>query len=725
MTGRLAIAWLLALGIASTLAIGAQPAARRDYSRGNRMIADYFRTETAAVAANCLTDISSLDDWLARRESYRRQLREMLGLDPLPERTPLRPVITGRLEQDGFIVEKLHFQSLPGLYVTGNLYLPKGLRAPAPAVLYVCGHSRVVIDNVPYGAKAGYQHHAAWFARHGYVCLVIDTLQLGEIEGIHHGTYRYGRWWWNSRGYTPAGVEAWNAIRALDYLQSRPEVDPHRLGVTGRSGGGAYSWWLAALDERIQVAVPVAGITDLQDHVVEGVVEGHCDCMYLVNTYRWDYPLVAALVAPRPLLIANSDKDRIFPLEGVIRLHEKVRRIYRLYGAADRLGLLITEGPHRDTQDLQLPAFRWFDRFLKRDERLIEAAAVPFFTPQQLKVFARLPEDQRNTRIDEEFVPTAPASPLPVDPAAWSEMRADWLRLLGEKCFRGWPAEPGPLDLQPVWSAERDGLRMMAFDFTSQPAIRLRLYLLHRAQVSRPTSATLYVLSDADWLAWLAAAQTQFARELAAHGDGGGAPLSAPDPEAFRRWQRSLARSTGALAWIAPRGVGTTAWDPDPARQVQIRRRFMLLGQTLAGMQIWDVRRAVHAVRAALGNANLPMALVGRGELACAALYAALFEPRIVRLDLQSPPASHRDGPDLLNVLRVLDLPQVVAMVAGRTRVTLVTGDVDAWAYARSVAERLGWPATQLQIRPVATVSARVSRRRVAAAAADSPARPS
>ena len=97
---------------------------------------------------------------------------------------------------------------------------------------------------------------------------------------------------------------------------------------------------------------------------MDGTVEGHCDCMFVVNTYRWDYPLVAALVAPRPLLIANSDSDTIFPLDGVSRLHSKVRRIYELHKASDKLGLLITPGPHKDTQDLQLPVFRWFNRHL-------------------------------------------------------------------------------------------------------------------------------------------------------------------------------------------------------------------------------------------------------------------------------------------------------------------------------------------------------------------------
>src|SRR6185369_5788589 len=193
------------------------------------------------------------------------------------------------------------------------------------------------------------------------------------------------------RGYTPAGVEAWNGIRALDYLCTRPEVDTNRFGITGRSGGGAYSWTTAALDDRVKVAAPIAGITDLQNHVVDGVVEGHCDCMFLANTYRWDYPQLAAMVAPRPLLIGNSDKDSIFPLDGVVRLHAKVRHIYELYGAADKLGLTITEGPHKDTQELQVPALHWFNRFLKGEDPPIDTVARPMLQPEQLRVFKKLP----------------------------------------------------------------------------------------------------------------------------------------------------------------------------------------------------------------------------------------------------------------------------------------------------------------------------------------------
>ncbi|MHC4175175.1 MAG: alpha/beta hydrolase family protein, partial [Planctomycetota bacterium] len=185
-------------------------------SRGDRMLSEYFQAETARLRAQCLADVKDLEDWETKREVYRKQLFEMFGLHPLPEKTDLKPVVTGKVEHDEFTVEKIHYQSRPGLYVTANLYIPKGLEEPAPTILYVCGHGPVKKNDISYGNKVRYQHHAAWFARHGYVCFIIDTLQLGEIEGIHHGTYRYKMWWWNSRGYTSAGVEAWNCIRALD-----------------------------------------------------------------------------------------------------------------------------------------------------------------------------------------------------------------------------------------------------------------------------------------------------------------------------------------------------------------------------------------------------------------------------------------------------------------------------------------------------------------------------
>jgi dienelactone hydrolase len=632
-------------------------------SRGDQMLAEYFRSETASLARCCLADIKSLDDWKAKRGEYRRQLQEMLGLWPMPERTDLKPVITGRLEHDEFTVEKLHFQASPRLYVSANLYLPKGLTNRAPAILYVCGHGRVVTNGVSLGNKTSYQHHGEWFARNGYVCLTIDTLQLGEIQGLHHGTYREGQWWWNARGYTPAGVEAWFGLRALDYLCSRPEVDAARIGMTGRSGGGAYSWTVAALDERVKVAAPVAGITDMQNHVVDGCIEGHCDCMFFVNRYRWDFPQVAALIAPRPLLLGNTDKDRIFPLDGVVRLHDKVQRIYRLYGETNKLGLLITDGPHADTQDLQVPVFRWFNRWLKGEEPLIEKAAKKLFQPAELKVFGALPADELNTKIQETFVPAAKPPPAPLTAAEWEQQQASWLAALKQQSFAGWPGEDAPPDARPAISAERGGMRLRAWDIVSQHDVQLRFYLLeHRANPA--VSVVLEVLDDAAWKRWLGAMRAEYGSELSEELAGRSDPAS--DPVGFAAMQQALAAGRASLAWFAPRGAGSGAWSGDEKKQTQLRRRFMLLGQTLDGMRVWDVRCAVRGLRSVPEFQSAPLTIRASGTMGVNALYAALFEPGVARLELSALPKSHRDGPDYLNVLKILDLPQALQLAAGR-----------------------------------------------------------
>jgi dienelactone hydrolase len=668
-----------------------RPSTRPDTGRGDQMLADYFRAETAAIAGRCLADVKTLDDWNAKKSEYRRQLAEMLGLWPMPQKTDLQANVTSKTESEEFTVERLNFQSMPHLYVTGDLYLPKGLAKPAPAILYVCGHSKIKEKNISYGNKVGYQHHGEWFARNGYVCLVIDSLELGEIEGIHHGTYNLGMWWWQSRGYTPAGVEAWNGIRALDYLCSRPEVDATRIGMTGRSGGGAYTWYVSALDERVKVAAPVAGMTDLQNYVVDGCVEGHCDCMFMNNTYRWDYPQVAALIAPRPLLIGNSDKDSIFPLDGVYRLHEQVRRIYGLQGAAKNLGLLITEGPHKDTQDLQVPVFRWFNRFLKNEEGTVDKVATKFFEPAQLKVFDRLPDDQINSKIQETFVPMAAHPPAPASPDAWARQRDRWMSELQSKTFAGWPDAPPPLDLQPARSVVHDGIRLTSVDFTAQHDLRLRLYVA-QPEGGASSHIVLKVLDEAGWANWAAQMRVDFEPVLE------GETLPPPDAKQFDEWIGNIRSNPSITAWIAPRGIGPTAWNPDPKKQTHIKRRFALLGQTLDGMRVWDIRRAIAALRSIEGLGRMPLWLEGSGRMGGDVLYAALFEPGVARLDLSNLPKSHGDGPELLNMLQVLDMPATVAMVAERAEVHLAQTAPGAWEYPKSVIKQLRWDAGRLQI---------------------------
>jgi len=597
----------------------------------NPELADFFEDEVSRIErASELTRYATLKDWEADRPVLRQQLFDMLGLAPLPEKTPLIPVVTGTVEHPEFVVERLHFQSLPGLYVTGNLYRPKVQTGPLPAILYVCGHGRVKQDGVSLGNKTHYQHHGGWFARNGYVCLTIDTLQLGEIEGIHHGTNNLNRWWWNSRGYTPAGVEAWNCIRALDYLESRPEVDAGKLGVTGRSGGGAYSWWIAALDDRIQCAVPVAGITSMRTHVIDGCIEGHCDCMYMLNFHRWDFALVAALVAPRPLLISNTDKDGIFPLEGVVDVHRQTRHIYRLYGADKQLGLQITEGPHEDTQELHIHAFRWFNRFFRSDKSMIEKTAVKFFEPPQLKVFPQLPTDELNTRIDETFVaaastPTAEEI-LKRQTSLITELRAR----LEDRCFRGWPAADtlsADFHCDPLpgatANAPHTGTRLT---FDSQPGVPLQLDILHAPETQ------LTSLQQLELVVALDQASARKALDLAAKSSTG-----------------------SATAVFIPRPGAAVTWQGNAAKQIHIARRFQLLGLTIDGMRVWDIRRAVQLVRQQCPQLKMLTIRAGDDTEFLAAI-ASLFEPPAQRLVLPnlSPDLDHQ--PSILNLTRTVPL---------------------------------------------------------------------
>src|SRR4051812_37742759 len=283
--------------------------AKKDRKPGDEMIEKYLAAETDKLSQKFLDGAKTLDEWKQKRPRLYQEYMDMLGLWPIPEKTPLKATKTGEIEAHGVIVEKVHFQSKPGLYVTANVYRPKAQGQPSlgvrklPAIVYVCGHSNRGRD----GNKTAFQDHGFWFANNGYVCIVLDTLQLGEIAGIHHGTYgiRSGktpaetRWWWHSAGYTPAGVECWNGIRAIDYLLTRPEVDPEKIGVTGISGGGAATFWIAAADDRVKVAVPVSGMSDLESYVTNKVVNGHCDCMFVHNAYQWEWTTILALFAPK------------------------------------------------------------------------------------------------------------------------------------------------------------------------------------------------------------------------------------------------------------------------------------------------------------------------------------------------------------------------------------------------------------------------------------------
>lgn len=273
--------------------------------------------------------------------------------------------------------------------------------------------------------------------------------------------------------------------------------------------------------------------------------------MYIVNTFRWDFSKVAALVALRPLLISNTDNDTIFPLEGVVDIHRQVRHIYKLYQAEQNLGLQITEGPHADTQELHIHAFRWFNRFLRDDTTMIAKTA-----------------DRYND--------------------------ADW------KASTAVRMESLPTDELP--EAEISKFQHLRIHFDSQLHVPLfaDVVLGPQESLSSIESATILVTAD---------------------------PIKAVS-DAF-------SRKKSPLIVFCPRGMGPHSWIGNDAKQIQIARRFQLIGTTPDAMRVWDIRRAMQIVRDSCTSLRQPAHLTADQNIHLEAmtLLASLLPASIVQFE--------------------------------------------------------------------------------------------
>ncbi len=648
---------LVSLLVCASVAVAAEP---EKPLPGDVMIERYLQKETERLGSRFLDGAKTRAEWEDKKPRLRREYYEMLGLWPLPQKTPLYATITGTVERGDVVIEKLHYQSKPGLYVTGNLYRPKKIDGKLPAILYVCGHAYRGRD----GNKSAHQDHGMWFATNGYICLIVDTLQLGEIPGIHHGTYgtpyrhfgSYGRkgektvenrWWWQARGYTPAGVECWNGIRGLDYLVSRPEVDAERLGVTGISGGGAATFWIAAADERVKVAVPVSGMSDLESYVAHKIINGHCDCMFLINTYQWEWTTIAALVAPRPLLFANSDKDPIFPMDGNRRIIARLRELYKMYDKPELVDEYVSHGDHAYRPDLRIAVFKWLNKHLKHDTGEVKDADFKELPGKDLRVFPEekdIPKDALNGKIDETFVPKANVK-LPKE-GEFAEWKEGLLRELRAKSFRAFPADIPALQVkdEPTGHAfSESGIE--GFIVAEKPNFKTLLVAVQEPKdIERSSAASVALGID-------------------------------EDPSFL----------------LFPRGVFVKKWtQKSPPNYVE--RAHALLGRTVEEGRVWDI---IATFKSLQKEKKAPKRVIGVGEGGILVAYAALLEPSFPEIVIVDPPKSHREGPTFLNVLRVLDIPDALCLLAPR-RLTLINAKDKAFDRTAEI-YRLAGAADKLQ----------------------------
>jgi cephalosporin-C deacetylase-like acetyl esterase len=599
------------------------------------MIEGYLKDQTAKISERVLEGATTREEWEKKRPRLRQEYFDMLGLWPLPEKTPLNAKVTGTVERGDVVIEKLYFQSRPGLYVTGNLYRPKKIDGKLPAILYVCGHSGKGRD----GNKTAFQDHGMWFASNGYVCLIIDTLQLGEVAGKHHGTYNLGRWWWQAAGYTPAGVECWNGVRAIDYLVSRPDVDADKIGVTGISGGGAATIWISAADERVKCAVPVSGMSDLESYVSNKIINGHCDCMLMVNTYQWEWTTIAALIAPRPLLFANSDADPIFPMDGNRRIIDRLRKAYKMYDKPDLVDDYVSTGGHAYRPDLRVAVFKWINKHLKNDTGPVKDADFKDLPGKDLRVFPEdkdIPEDALNGKIDETF--TGRAEVKPPKEGAFPEWKKGLLKDLRDWSFRTFPERIPAAQAKDDFYTPEKGFE--GHPLRTEAGLKVMLSENVPNELAKKGSQLLVVLN----------------------------PEDEEKGDKIPEWAKPYA-GDNAVRLLSPRGGVAFAWTrKNPPNYVE--RAHALIGRTVDEGRVWDVAATARRLSEE-GKGEVNWKVIGRGQAGVIAAYAALFEPSIKEVIVVDPPASHRDGPIFLNVLRVCDVPDALGALAP-TPLTLV-----------------------------------------------------
>jgi len=529
--------------------------------------------------------------WENRRREIRSKFLESLGLSPLPRRTALKARITGVLDRPGYRVEKLVFESRPRFYVTSNLYIPKGRKLPAPAILCPHGHR-------PDAKGSKYQELYIGLAKKGYVVLALDGVGFGE------------RWQTGHRcqaapyvgGQCIAGLEIWDNIRALDYLCSRPEVDRQRIGITGSSGGGLQILYTIAVDDRLTCAVPVDFVTTYNAFLGTGII--HCICNHVPNIMRYaDMADLLSTFAPKPLRIVCGEFDPQFPAEGARQTFERVKEIYRLYGAESNVTLHVSPTGHGFELDKRQAAYEWFNKWLGNDADAVEPD-IEIESPETLFCFegGRLPDPHETVAtLSHAQLAELSARRVAVCPGVANSAAVERLRSsIIDEVFGGFPNRC-PLNARVLGKSEseRFSVERIVFDSETHMPIPALLFVPEEPQSECP--AVVYV--------------DPRGKAAAAQSDG---------------VERLLDLGFAVLA-VDCRGYGET-YDPRGAYQGESEylavTDSVLLGRHLFGMRVWDIIRSADYLltRKEIDPARIGCAGEGIGGLL--ALFAGALDER-------------------------------------------------------------------------------------------------
>lgn len=564
-------------------------------------------------------------NWFQRRMDILKMLKKAMGIDALPERN-VKAEVVGRIERKGYTLEKIILETMPKLYVSANLYIPSKIERPAPAVLRVHGHW-------PYAKhQDAVQATCIGFALRGYVVLALDKIGYGERKFQRH----WEGYILPSVGLTLQAIEVFDNMCAIDYLQSRKEVKPELIGVTGASGGGNQTMYLAALDERVKVAAPVCSAEIFENQVASG----RCFCECIPGMLKFaNVPDILACIAPRPLLIVSGILDDTFPITSARKAFSRVKYVYDLMGCKDRVAMYESYAPHGYNREMREAVYRWFDKWLLGIERESYEPDIMVEPPDSdvLRCFHSDFQEKGETIFS---IYNAKYNSLSsnrfgrLSPEEYLRRREELKKYIIEDVFGGFP-DKADLDARLYRTEQLDDKTLEYVSFRSEwdvviPAILIRREEFKETHIFITPSGKSTIFAD--------------------------------------RRVRETVENRGLAVLLDYRGVGETHYDDSVAA-----KNSLVLGRHILGMRVFDIIRAIDYL-IFRGLLREKLIVHGFSDAGLIALFTAALDSRIDEVDVERLLASYRidkssaQPPSLYppRILFYADIPEIAALVAPR-----------------------------------------------------------
>lgn len=582
----------------------------------------WLRQASEAALAQQLAQKAALTT-VAQFEAHRTRIRDafLAAIGGLPEaKTPLNPQCTGTIVQETYVIEKLVYESLPQFYVTAALYVPKGLTAPTAAVVFVHGHSDLG------KSYPEYQAVCIDLVTNGFVVLAVDPPGQGERKQYYDPATGHLHLPQCTEEHTHSGLQfvlggaslarhfIWDVIRGVDYLATRPEVDPARIGLTGNSGGGTQASFLMMAEPRFAAAVPCTFIMTLASYMKSGQPQDSEQVVRGCFVDGPDHDDYLTAMAPKPVLVGAAAYD-FFPIEGTLEAVERAKAVYRLYQAEEHVALTVAAHGHAYSPQLREAAVNWFRQHLlgvapdyrTRDITTLPPAAL-WCTPNGY-VLDHWPHSQTVFDLNLAWLAQHAWQRQPLANAGDFAAHVQQMRqtiptvLSIDLAKRNAPIYP-----RIIGEGEVEGYHCEKIFFFSETDIVVTGIMLHPKATAVQSDLVLF--------------------------DEGTAALTTLPPHL-----KDLLAANHRLFVLDVRGVGAvqsrlvTAHPPPHDHEYKLGCDAMMLNRSTLGMRVFDVLRGYDYLRSRLDGAEI--GLVGVGSGALFAYFAAALEPGFAELTFE------------------------------------------------------------------------------------------